>query len=874
MTDLLTVVPQLDTAPFSHLLPSLERSTISTADLLSSDVVETAKRAQLPAREIRRLADAVLQSLQSQFEPKSDVGGHQAAYLPIRGSEALEKWRSIHCLEDYDAPEGTSLQIPTGYVTEITGESGSGKTQWLLSLLLAVQLPPPRGLHRAALYISTEAPLQTARLDQILGSHPLLQSLPEQDKPTLARVLSIQAQDLQSQEHIVRYQLPVAVRRYDVGLVVIDSITANFRAEFDKHDSEGGRSAMARRSVQLLELGANLRQLARDENVAVVVANQVADRFQAQVVAQEQGPEEPVASGDSTSSAYHRLDEMDLAEEPIDDSSQGAIELDHQQRWFTGWGDEKPGVDVPNQKTPSLGLIWTNQIDARIVLTKLARRTASHTREGNTAGQQWKRLRKVVFAAWSANMANGGGAPFIIDRAGLPLSKSANKKKHKREATAEAQAAVSTPLSKDAPSSEGQDGMDSIESSYESPYVKELQKQIRNNSKKLNAMQKVDSIIAENPGVSLESLVAQRKINTDQQAQALKKPALQTSLQQLEEQLEQYKKFEADSQQRMDAEKKRLQDAHQKQIEELQSNTKSDASGAAAKDVRQKLLTLSRFLRAAAARRQVDEDNTEESKAFEGVLLLLYGGDTGAVEAAERLINGTQDTIPSTEGIDLDVSYERIKQLSLEYAPFAAEEAWVDGVAQAEHQTDSAVGQAAQSQPTPSDPTITHATLTEIDTQAAASAEVPSLDTLTSPGQIVVDDGAANTAGEGWDSKGQNNTDAMAESWVSVSRDPQETDSPSVPAQVGSTQNWADEAPPNKPPATTPSAPPNDGFHEVHRNDRGRGRQGSDYRGGGRGRGGYRGDGRGRGGGYRGDRGDGYRGRGRGSRGDRGRDGP
>ena len=58
-------------------------------------------------------------------------------------------------------------------------------------------------------------------------------------------------------------------------------------------------------------------------------------------------------------------------------------------------------------------------------------------------------------------------------------------------------------------------------------------------------MQKVDSIIAENPGVSLDDLVASRKINNDQKAQALKKPVLQVQLAQLEEQSEPMARSEA-----------------------------------------------------------------------------------------------------------------------------------------------------------------------------------------------------------------------------------------------------------------------------------------------------------------------------------------
>jgi hypothetical protein len=73
---------------------------------------------------------------------------------------------------------------------------------------------------------------------------------------------------------------------------------------------------------------------------------------------------------------------------------------------------------------------------------------------------------------------------------------------------------------------------------------------------------------------------------------------------------------------------------------------------------------LSRFLRAAAARRQLEDDDTDVTKAFEGALLLVYGGDASAVTAAEKLIQGSEDTVPSTEGVPLSVTCMSISATS------------------------------------------------------------------------------------------------------------------------------------------------------------------------------------------------------------------
>lgn len=171
-----------------------------------------------------------------------------------------------------------------------------------------------------------------------------------------------------------------------------------------------------------------------------------------------------------------------------------------------------------------------------------------------------------------------------------------------------------------------------------------------------NATQKVDSIMAANPGVSLDDLVATRKINADQKAQAQKKPGLQAQLAQLEEQVAQYKKFDQEYQDKLAREKEIMQKSHSGEMEALKATLAAEAAIEQKKAFREKVLTLSRFLRAAAARRQMEDDDSDLTKAFEGALLQVYGGDAIAVAAAEKLIEGAEDGVPSTEGVLLSVT--------------------------------------------------------------------------------------------------------------------------------------------------------------------------------------------------------------------------
>lgn len=218
------------------------------------------------------------------------------------------------------------------------------------------------------MYISTEAPLSTPRLVQLAGAinGRLAAGAAAAAAVTTDRVLAITCNDLEAQEHILRYQLPVAVARHDVGLVVVDSIAANFRAELDRPDvrkrvktaataaataaETSGPALLARRGAELVAVAQDLRELARRHNLVVVVANQVSDRF------------------------AHAL--------PDD-----VYSLDYQSRWFTGWPD---AADALGAKVPALGLVWANRLAARFVLRR--------TDDGS--GRIRRRI-GVVFAGWA-----------------------------------------------------------------------------------------------------------------------------------------------------------------------------------------------------------------------------------------------------------------------------------------------------------------------------------------------------------------------------------------------------------------------------------------------------------------------------------------
>lgn len=131
MADLLHILPSFPTGSYTHLLPSLERHFITTTDLITVDAIELAKRAQLPVPDVRNLANAVVAALKVDLgtQDQDDVCRRAEATSPDRqgvllrrnGRELVESW-SVISLLDEQLDAGLGGGIPTGYVTEITGE--------------------------------------------------------------------------------------------------------------------------------------------------------------------------------------------------------------------------------------------------------------------------------------------------------------------------------------------------------------------------------------------------------------------------------------------------------------------------------------------------------------------------------------------------------------------------------------------------------------------------------------------------------------------------------------------------------------------------------------------------------------------------------
>ncbi|PKI34682.1 hypothetical protein CRG98_044942 [Punica granatum] len=128
--------------------------------------------------------------------------------------------------------------FPCGLITEITAESGSGKTQLCLQLALSAQLPRFLvGLSAASLFLHSEFPFPSRRLSQLaqafLSTHRSLFTPP--DDPLyyiFVHLLHTADHLLDEMQKIVSF-LENSSTRLPVKLIIIDSIAELFRSEFD-----------------------------------------------------------------------------------------------------------------------------------------------------------------------------------------------------------------------------------------------------------------------------------------------------------------------------------------------------------------------------------------------------------------------------------------------------------------------------------------------------------------------------------------------------------------------------------------------------------------------------------------------------------------
>ncbi|MBI4143782.1 DNA repair and recombination protein RadA [Candidatus Woesearchaeota archaeon] len=237
-------IQKLEQAGYSDLL--------SLAVATPSELVGVTEMSEATAKKVVAIARA---NIEVTFESGDDLLKRRERAIKISTGS-----------KEFDKLLGGGVE--TSAITEAYGQYGSGKSQMAHVLSVRCQLPLEKGgAGGGAVFIDTEGTFRPERITQIAKGLELDPAIVLKNI-RVARAFNSDHQMLLAEkieDLIKKHGLPVKV-------VVIDSLTAHFRAEFL------GRGTLADRQQKINKHMRALARLADKYNIAVFVTNQVMAR--------------------------------------------------------------------------------------------------------------------------------------------------------------------------------------------------------------------------------------------------------------------------------------------------------------------------------------------------------------------------------------------------------------------------------------------------------------------------------------------------------------------------------------------------------------------------------------------------------------------
>jgi len=238
-------LPGVGAATAEKLEQAGYRDMMAIAVANIGELVETAGVSEAVAR---KMINAARDSMKMGFETGMDVlKKRELVYRISTGSRAFDAMM-----------EGG---FETGAITECFGEFGSAKTQ--IGHILAVNIlkADPDAY---AVYVDTENTFRPERIQQLAAGAGI------DAEDALSRIMVARAFNSDHQMLLVeKIETLLTEQKKKVKLVVVDSLTAHFRAEFI------GRGTLSERQQKLNRHMHALSKIANTNNICVYVTNQV-----------------------------------------------------------------------------------------------------------------------------------------------------------------------------------------------------------------------------------------------------------------------------------------------------------------------------------------------------------------------------------------------------------------------------------------------------------------------------------------------------------------------------------------------------------------------------------------------------------------------
>ncbi len=238
-------LPGVGAATAEKLISAGFGDVMGVAVATVGEIVEAAGMTENAARKV---IQAAREALEMGFESGEDVYKRRLEIEKISfGVKSLD--------------EMLAGGIETGAITEAFGEFGSGKTQLAHFLAVRTILQDPESY---VVYIDTENTFRPERIRQFAEGQNL-------DPDEVLRKIKVARAYNSDHQMLLAEKVEDLIKKQGlkVKLVIVDSLTSHFRAEFV------GRGTLAERQQKLNKHMHTLLKIADSNNIAVFVTNQV-----------------------------------------------------------------------------------------------------------------------------------------------------------------------------------------------------------------------------------------------------------------------------------------------------------------------------------------------------------------------------------------------------------------------------------------------------------------------------------------------------------------------------------------------------------------------------------------------------------------------
>ena len=257
-TEVITMEEQLEPEISIDDLPGVGRATAEKLREAGFDeLLALAVMSPPDLAEQAELGEAVAGKIIQAAKKMANIGGF------VSGTALLERRREVQKLSSMVQSIDDLLAggFETQSLVEVYGEFGSGKTRHQLAVNCTMPIEQG-GLDGDVFYIDTEDTFRPERITQMARGHGL------DPEAVLERIHVARAYN-SAHQMLLAEEIKRMSRGINVKMIIVDSLTSHFRAEFV------GRGMLANRQQKLNRHLKDLKQLADVNNALVLVTNQV-----------------------------------------------------------------------------------------------------------------------------------------------------------------------------------------------------------------------------------------------------------------------------------------------------------------------------------------------------------------------------------------------------------------------------------------------------------------------------------------------------------------------------------------------------------------------------------------------------------------------